>query len=82
MRISKHSWFAVVFAAMALFAAGSMLSFSTASASSTFCPGDNYCYTANGCESGCKNVSCIWGNQCPDPGQRGSNCYICSSAIE
>lgn len=42
-----------------------------------FCPGTNYCYTANNCPNGCRQVACNT-ESCPDPGTQGTGCYICA----
>lgn len=47
-------------------------------AQQTYCPGEDYCFVAHSCATGCKNMSC-GGGQCPDPGEQGENCYTCAA---
>jgi hypothetical protein len=44
------------------------------------CPGDDACYRAKDCKTGCKNNQCTTqGSQCPDPSATGKNCYVCAA---
>lgn len=60
-------------------AAGMMFGYGVSElrAAPEWCPGENYCYIARGCDA-CKNMMCLIHGSCPDPGTIGDNCYICA----
>ncbi len=42
------------------------------------CPTDDSCYRQT-CWLACKTNACDAGPDCPDPGNKGSRCYVCAN---